>query len=80
MLQAFLRDESGTTSIEYGFIAGLVSIAILASVMSLRDSVSQAYAQVNGELEVVAGIPAAETPDNAVVFEPVLQPVAIAIQ
>ncbi len=77
MLQAFLRDESGATSIEYGLIAGLVSIAILASVMSLGDSVNQAYAQVNDELEVAAGIPAAETPDNNVVFEPVLAPVAI---
>ncbi len=80
MLQAFLRDKSGTTSIEYGFIAGLVSIAILASVMSLGDAVSQAYAQVNGELEVVAGIPAAETPDNAVVLVLMPEPVALAIQ
>jgi len=80
MLQAFLRDESGTTSIEYGFIAGLVSIAILASVISLGDSVNQAFAQVNDGMEVAAGIPAAETPDNAVVFEPILEPVAIAIQ
>ena len=80
MLQAFLRDDSGATSIEYGFIAGLVSIAILASVMSLGDSVNQAYAQVNGDLETVAGIPAAETPGNDVVLEPVLAPFAIAIQ
>lgn len=80
MLQAFLRDKSGTTSIEYGFIAGLVSIAILASVISLGDSVNQAFAQVNDDMEVAAGISAAETPDNAVVFEAVLEPVAIAIQ
>ena len=80
MLQAFLRGDSGATSIEYGFIAGLVSIAILASVMSLGDSVNQAYAQVNGDLEVVAGIPAAETPSQDVVLEPVLAPVALAIQ
>ncbi len=80
MLQAFLRDKSGTTSIEYGFIAGLVSIAILASVMSLGDSLNQAFAQVNDGMEVAAGIPAAETPDNAVVFEPVLEPVVLAIQ
>ena len=76
MLQAFLRDDSGTTSIEYGFIAGLVSIAILASVMSLGDAVNQAYAHVNGDLETVAGIPAAETPSKDVV----LAPVALAIQ
>jgi hypothetical protein len=45
--------------------------------MSLGDSVNQAFAQVNDGLEVAAGIPAAETPDNAVVLEPVLEPVAI---
>ena len=77
MLQAFLRDDSGATSIEYGLVAGLVSIAILASVISLGDSVNQAFAQVNDDMEVAAGIPAAETPDNNVVLEPVLEPVAI---
>ncbi len=71
MLQAFLRDETGTTSIEYGFIAGLVSIAILATLISLGDSVNQAYAQVNGDLEIVAGIPAADTPSDALAIEPV---------
>ncbi len=80
MLQAFLRDESGTTTIEYGFIAGLVSIAILAAVMSLGDSVIQAYDQVNDAMAVAAGTPAAETPGDALALEPVLDPVAIAIR
>ncbi len=92
MLQAFLKDDSGATTIEYGFIAGLVSIAILAAVMNLGDSVTQAYDQVNDDLAVAAGTPPAETPGDPVVlepvvqfepivqFEPVLEPVVIAIQ
>ena len=76
MLQAFLKDDSGATTIEYGFIAGLVSIAILAAVMSLGDSVTQAFDQVNDAMPVAAGTPAAETPGDGLA----LDPVAIAIQ
>ena len=57
MLQAFLKDDSGTTAMEYGFIAGLVSIVILVSLISLGDAVGVAYAQVNEGLEIVNGTP-----------------------
>ena len=80
MLQAFLKDDSGASAMEYAFIAGLISIAILASVMSLGDSVDRAYAQVNDDMAVAAGMPSAETPGNALVLEPILDPIAIAIQ
>ncbi len=79
-MQAFLKDDSGASAMEYGFIAGLVSIAILAAVMSLGDSVDRAYAQVNDGMAAAAGMPAAETPGDAVAPEPVLDRVAIAIQ
>ena len=78
MLQAFLKDDSGASAMEYAFIAGLISIAILASVMSLGDSVDRAYAQVNDDMAGAAGMPSAETPGN--VLEPILDPIAIAIQ
>ncbi len=86
MLQAFLKDDSGATTIEYGLIAGLVSIAILAAVMNLGDSVTLAFDQVNDGLAVAAGTPPVETPGDPVVlepivqFQPVLDPVVIAIQ
>lgn len=38
-LAAFLRDERGATAIEYGFIAGLVSLAIVASATQIGQSV-----------------------------------------
>ena len=80
MLQAFLKDDSGASAIEYAFIAGLISIAILASVMSLGDSVDRAYAQVNDDMAVAAGLPGAETPGDVLVLEPILDPIAIAIR
>ena len=78
MLEEFLNDDSGATAIEYAFIAGLISIAILVSVMSLGDSVDRAYAQVNDDMAAAAGIPAAETSGDALVIEPVLDGAAIA--
>ena len=80
MLQAFLKDDSGASAMEYAFIAGLISIAILASVVSLGDSVDRAYAQVNDDMAVAAGMPSAETPGDALALEPILDGVAIAIQ
>ncbi len=79
-MQAFLKDDSGATAIEYGFIAGLVSIAILAAVMSLGDSVDRAYTQVNDAVAVAAGTPADETPGDGLALEPVFDRAAIAIQ
>ena len=80
MLQAFLKDDSGATAMEYAFITGLISIAILASVVSLGDSVDRAYAQVNDQMEVAAGMPSAEPPDDALMLESILDPVAIDIK
>ena len=80
MLQTFLKDDSGASAMEYAFIAGLISIAILASVISLGDSVDRAYAQVNDDMAVAAGMPSAETPGDVLVLEPILDGVAIAIQ
>jgi len=80
MIQAFLKDDSGTTAIEYGFIAGLVSIAILVSLTSLGSSVSDAYAFINDGIVAATGTPSAETPAEVVALEPVLDKVAVVIQ
>jgi pilus assembly protein Flp/PilA len=32
----FLKDEEGATAIEYGLIAGLIAVAIIASLSSVR--------------------------------------------
>ncbi len=36
-VRAFVRDDSGTTAIEYALIAGGVSIVILTAVISVGD-------------------------------------------
>ncbi len=76
MLQAFLKDDSGASVIEYGLIAGLVSIAILAAVMNLGDSVNRAYVQVNDQVVAATG----ETPGDALALELVLDGAAIDVQ
>lgn len=80
MLQAFLKDDSGASVIEYGLIAGLVSIAILAAVMNLGDSVNRAYVQVNDQVVAATGLPAAVAPGDALALEPALDQAGIAIQ
>lgn len=37
---AFLRDESGATSIEYGLIAALVALAIVIGARNLGNSIN----------------------------------------
>ena len=39
LLQEFLKDDAGATAIEYGPIAALVSVAALAALINLGDSV-----------------------------------------
>jgi pilus assembly protein Flp/PilA len=48
MIARFLRDESGTTALEYAVIGGLISVAILAAIqpigLALADIFDQAEA------------------------------------
>ena len=39
----FVKDKSGVTAIEYGLIALLVAVAIIASVTLLGDNVSELF-------------------------------------
>ena len=79
MLQAFLKDDSGTTAIEYGLIAGLVSIAILASLTGLGTTINDGFTLVNDAMASATGSPAVEAPVEVIAIEPVLDgnPVAI---
>ena len=42
----FLRDQSGVTAIEYGLIAGLISVVILASVTSIGTSIQGLFSTI----------------------------------
>lgn len=49
-LRFFLSDESGATSIEYALIAGVLSIAIAASLTSMRGELQSTFTDVGTEL------------------------------
>ena len=50
-VQNFLTDESGATAIEYGLIAALVSIAAIAAMGSLGNSLGDLFNTVASELD-----------------------------
>ena len=43
ILKNFLKDESGATAIEYGLIAALISIAIVAGATTLGSELSGSF-------------------------------------
>ena len=49
-LKTFIRDESGATAIEYGLIASLIGVAIIAGVRVLGTNLSGTFAKVSGNL------------------------------
>lgn len=46
MMLAFIRDESGATAIEYGIIASMVCIAIIASLSSVSTALQGLFNKV----------------------------------
>ena len=53
-LWRFARDESAATSLEYGLIAGFISVAILSAVFSMGDNVSSIFSGLSSDLEAAA--------------------------
>ena len=49
-IQHFCHDESGATAIEYGLIAALVSVAAIAALRGMGESLSNLFGLVSGEL------------------------------
>ncbi len=45
-LMIFLKDDSGATAIEYGLIAALVSVAAIAALTAMGDSLSTMFSTV----------------------------------
>lgn len=51
MFARFMKDESGATAIEYGLIAALVAVGIIAALNGLQGGLTQVFGEVQGELE-----------------------------
>ena len=50
MLAKFLRNESGATAIEYGLIAALVSVVIIAGLNVLGPALNNTFTNVGNQL------------------------------
>jgi len=47
LVTRFVRDESGATAIEYGLIAALISVVIIAVLTSIGGSLNTKFTSVN---------------------------------
>ncbi len=57
MIRTFIRfakDEDGATAIEYGLIAALVSVAAIAALGAVGDSLVEIFEVVSSELDAAA--------------------------
>ena len=50
-LQAFMRDESGATAIEYGLIAAGISVAIITVVKGLGTKLDTTFSSISSQLK-----------------------------
>lgn len=50
MFSRFLKEENGATAIEYGLIASLVSIAIIAALSLLGPKLESVFGKVESSL------------------------------
>ena len=50
LVARFFSDESGATAIEYGLIAAIIGVGIIASLQSLKNSLNTMFSQVNANL------------------------------
>lgn len=47
----FANDESGATAIEYGLIAALIAVGIIAAASALGTSLSGIFTRISGHLD-----------------------------
>ena len=52
-IERFLKDESGATAIEYGLIAGLISVVIAASVTTIGTDLGKVFGAIAAKLGAV---------------------------
>jgi pilus assembly protein Flp/PilA len=50
LFSRFVKDESGATAIEYGLIAAIVAIGLIASLQGLKNNLSSTFSKVGSSL------------------------------
>lgn len=48
---SLLKDESGATAIEYGLIAALISVAAIAAMTTLGESLSETFTDISDAMD-----------------------------
>ncbi|VAW05258.1 Flp pilus assembly protein, pilin Flp [hydrothermal vent metagenome] len=51
LIKRFKTDEDGATAIEYGLIAALISVAIIAAVRAVGTSLSNTFGGIDSALQ-----------------------------
>ncbi|MGB6317976.1 MAG: Flp family type IVb pilin [Litorimonas sp.] len=54
LIKNFVNDESGATAIEYGLIAALVAVAMIAGATQLGQSIDDKFSDVADTLDTVS--------------------------
>lgn len=53
----FLDDDSGATAIEYGLIAALIAVGLIAGASAFSSSLNSLFTDVDGEMANAFGSP-----------------------
>lgn len=56
IVSRFVRDESGATAIEYGLIAGLVSVVIVTALLALGPRLTGVFTSITNALPTATGV------------------------
>lgn len=51
LFSRFIKDESGATAIEYGLIAALIAVALVAAVTGLRNNIAGTFNKVGNAMK-----------------------------
>lgn len=54
LISRFLNDESGATAIEYGLIAALISVAIIAGATTLGNTLSTTFNDISTKMNAAS--------------------------
>lgn len=58
-IKKFMQEEEGVTAIEYGLIAALISVVIIAAVRLVGTNLDLVFDRIGNELTAALGGPAA---------------------
>lgn len=56
LFSRFLKDESGATAIEYGLIAALISVALIAGATTLGNTLSNTFNNLSTKMNTATAL------------------------